>query len=39
MVIGRWLSRGFRGNAEFIKTRLQRDYDPGICPVTGDACP
>jgi hypothetical protein len=39
MVVGRWLSRTYGNNAEFIKTRLRRDYDPGICPVTGGACP
>jgi phosphoribosylpyrophosphate synthetase len=39
LVVGRWLSAGFGGNAEFIKTRLRRDYDPGLCPVTGGACP
>ena len=39
MVVGRWLSPTFVNNAEFIKTRLQRDYDPRICPVTGGDCP
>lgn len=39
MVIGRWLSQTYGHNAEFITTRLRRDYDPGICPVTGGACP
>ena len=39
MVIGRWLSPTYGNNAEFIKTRLQRDYDPGVCPVTGGQCP
>ncbi|KAA1250751.1 amidophosphoribosyltransferase [Mycobacterium simiae] len=39
MVIGRWLSPGFGRNAEFVSTRLRREYDPGICPVTGGACP
>ncbi|CAM3414429.1 amidophosphoribosyltransferase [Mycobacterium intermedium] len=39
MVIGRWLTPGFGRNAEFISTRLHRDYDPDICPVTGGACP
>jgi hypothetical protein len=39
MVVGRWLSQTFGKNAEFIKTRLRRDYDPGICPVTGGDCP
>ena len=39
IVIGRWLSPTYGNNAEFIKTRLRRDYDPSICPVTGGACP
>ena len=39
MVVGRWLSQTYGGNAEFIRARLRRDYDPSICPVTGDACP
>ena len=39
MVVGRWLSPGFGPTADFIKDRLQRDYDPGICPVSGDLCP
>jgi hypothetical protein len=39
MVVGRWLSPGFGKAAEFIETRLQRDYDPAVCPVTGTHCP
>lgn len=39
MVVGRWLSPTFGDNADFIKTRLRRDYDPSICPVTGGDCP
>ena len=39
MVIGRWLNPDRRGTADFIATRLHRDYDPDICPVTGDECP
>lgn len=39
MVLGRWLVPGFADNAEFIRTRLRRDYDPRICPVTGGDCP
>jgi hypothetical protein len=39
MVVGRWLSPTFGNNAEFIKTRLGRDYDPSVCPVTGGDCP
>jgi hypothetical protein len=39
MVVGRWLSQTYGNNAEFIKARLRRDYDPGVCPVTGGKCP
>jgi adenine/guanine phosphoribosyltransferase-like PRPP-binding protein len=39
MVVGRWLRPDFGHNAQFIKTRLARDYDPWICPVTGEECP
>jgi hypothetical protein len=39
MVVGRWLRPDFSRNAQFIKTRLARDYDPRICPVTGGECP
>ncbi len=39
MVVGRWLSPMYGNNAEFIQSRLRRDYDPGICPVTGGDCP
>jgi len=39
MVVGRWLRPDFGNNAQFIKTRLARDYDPWICPVTGAECP
>ena len=38
MVVGRWLSPGHPPTAQFIETRLQRDYDPDICPVTGSRC-
>jgi hypothetical protein len=39
MVVGRWLSPDRRRTADFIETRLHRDYAPDICPVTGGACP
>jgi hypothetical protein len=39
MVVGRWLSPDRRGTADFIATRLRRDYDPNICPLTGGDCP
>ena len=39
MVVGRWLNHDRRVTADFIKTRLARDYDPDICPVAGGKCP
>jgi hypothetical protein len=39
LVVGRWLRPEFGHNAQFIKKRLARDYDPWICPVTGAECP
>jgi hypothetical protein len=39
MIVGRWLSPYFGKTTDFIKTRLQRDYDPNLCPVTGGCCP
>jgi hypothetical protein len=39
MVVGRWLSTDRRLTADFIGTRLHREYDPDICPVTGGECP
>jgi len=39
MVVGRWLNPDRRGTADFIATRLQCDFDPDICPVTGGECP
>jgi len=39
MVVGRWLNPEQPITAKFVATRLQRDYDPDICPVTGGGCP
>ena len=39
MVVGRWLKPDHPRTAHFIDTRLQRDYDPDLCPVTGGQCP
>ena len=39
LVISRYLKPGYGDNAAFIRTRLSRDYDPRLCPVTGGACP
>jgi hypothetical protein len=38
LVVSRYLRPGYGHNAEFIKKRLQRDYNPRICPVTGGDC-
>ncbi|WP_375489197.1 amidophosphoribosyltransferase [uncultured Mycobacterium sp.] len=38
MVVGRWLNAGHARTAQFISARLQRPYDPGICPVSGRRC-
>jgi len=39
MVMDRWLNPRHRTTAEFIDTRLHREYDPDICSVTGGRCP
>ena len=39
LVVGRWLNPDRRDTADFIATRLNRAYDPDICPVTGGQCP
>jgi phosphoribosylpyrophosphate synthetase len=39
MVMDRWLNPRYRTTAEFIDTRLHREYDPDICSVTGGRCP
>jgi hypothetical protein len=39
LVVGRWLSPGYGNTRRFISEHLQSDYDPGVCPVTGGACP
>jgi hypothetical protein len=39
MVVARCLSPGYGSTANFIKTRLQQDYDHAGCPVTGGRSP
>jgi hypothetical protein len=39
MAVGRWLNPDRPGTADFIATRLHREYDADICPVTGGECP
>lgn len=38
MVLARYVKADWGNNAAFLKT-LTRDFDPGICPWTGGACP
>lgn len=38
LVVSRWLSPRRRLTAEFIAARLNRAYDPDVCPVTGGKC-
>jgi hypothetical protein len=39
LALARFLKDDFADNAEFIRNRLTRDYDPFQCPWTGDSCP
>jgi hypothetical protein len=39
LVVARWLSEDYGGNARFLTALAIRDYDPGLCPWTGGACP
>jgi hypothetical protein len=39
LVAARWINEDFGGNAAFLRGLADRDYDPAICPWTGDACP
>lgn len=39
LVVARCLTKESGGNATFLRTLSGRDYDPGICPWTGGACP
>jgi predicted amidophosphoribosyltransferase len=39
LVIARWLTAEFGGNATFLRYRSNQDYDPRTCPWTGCACP
>ncbi|GAA0953620.1 hypothetical protein [Actinocorallia libanotica] len=39
MTAARWIKPDYRGNREFLRTHLQRDFDPEICPWTGSTCP
>jgi hypothetical protein len=38
MVSARWINRDFGDNGQFVD-RLQRTYDPQLCPWTGTTCP
>jgi hypothetical protein len=39
LVASRYLRPSYANNADFIRRRLWRDYNPRICPVTGGNCP
>lgn len=39
MAVARWVDLNYGSNEQFFKQRVTRDYDPEICPWTGDACP
>jgi hypothetical protein len=39
LVVARWINEDFAANKEFVGHLAERDYDPGICPWTGSACP
>ena len=39
LVAARWINEDFGGNAAFLRGLADRDYDPAICPWTGDGCP
>jgi hypothetical protein len=39
MVIARWLNPRHPLNARYIREHLRDDYNPLVCPVTGDRCP
>jgi hypothetical protein len=39
LVAARWINEDFGANAAFIRGLADRDYDPAICPWTGNDCP
>jgi hypothetical protein len=39
LVAARWIKADFGDNASFLREIANRDYDPGMCPWTGGACP
>ena len=39
LVVARWLKEDYGENKRFIAELANRDYNPGICPWTGAACP
>ena len=38
LVAARWINEAFGANAAFLNGLTDRDYDPAICPWTGDGC-
>jgi len=39
LVVARWIKEDYGDNATFLRDLADRDYDPEVCPWTGDACP
>lgn len=39
LVVARWVKTDFGDNAAFLRSLADRDYDPEVCPWTGNDCP
>jgi hypothetical protein len=39
LVVARWIKQGFGDNAQFLRDISGLDFDPEICPWTGEGCP
>jgi adenine/guanine phosphoribosyltransferase-like PRPP-binding protein len=39
VVIARWLDTDWPATAGYLEGHPRRDFNPRICPVTGNACP
>lgn len=38
LVLARWIDPGWENTAQVIREHLTDDYDPGLCPFTGEYC-
>jgi hypothetical protein len=38
LALARWLDMTWTPTPEFVNSRLASDFDPDICPLTGDYC-